>query len=124
MKKKHRDIVVNGVTYGWIADGYNHLRIFKDKQVIAEFDIDYRHDAVTPKMVAALITDPIDAIKWINAEPCPFCGGLVTQHPKENVKKHYYVCYHEEDCWLIEHPKPRNYTHIPIHKVENWNRRN
>ena len=116
MKKKHRDIVVDDVQYGWITDGYNRLRIFKDKKEIANYTISDAYDAVTPKLVAALIKDP-NALEWINALPCPFCGKLVepSQHSQ------YLVCVHEEDCFL--HTGAMPITTIHKNYINTWNKR-
>lgn len=55
MKKKHRDIVVDDQTYGWIVDhsGYG-LRIFKDKKVILTVNVE-EFTPVTPKIIEDLI---------------------------------------------------------------------
>jgi hypothetical protein len=96
MKKKHRDIVVDGQQYGWMVDGCNHVRIWLNKKVVAEFDVPYEHDRVTPKIVAGLISDPINTMLWLSAEGCPFCGVLPVR--SEDMK--YLVVHHEDDCWL------------------------
>jgi len=59
MKKKHRDITVDGVKYAWTikndCDGYggNCVSIWKDKKVIHE-DIISGID-ITPKTIADMI---------------------------------------------------------------------
>ena len=123
MKKKHRDIVVDGVKYGWMIDGYNHVKIWKDKKVMAEYDIEYHHDSITPSMVAGLIKDPVITLAYLNAEPCPFCGGKVTHHPNEDHQDQYFVCYHKETCWLNDGKPPYNFNLIPINVLAKWNRR-
>ena len=98
MKKKHRDIIVDGKKYGWIADGWNQVKIYKTKNDFVKFEIPERHD-ITPSIVAALIKDPVSALMLINAEPCPFCGKVV-EKANNMLEKTHYVCIHEEDCWL------------------------
>lgn len=117
MKKKHRDIVVDGVTYGWIAiNDYNKwLKIFKTKNDFVKFDIPDYLD-ITPKMVAELIKDPLHAMLWITAKPCPFCGKTI--EPFKDTQ--FLLCEHEKDCWLSSVNAP---TLIPKHKFELWNKR-
>jgi hypothetical protein len=56
MKKKHRDIVVDGITYGWIG-GWGWARIYKDKKLWFNYNND--DGWILPSMVA-------DAIKeWL-----------------------------------------------------------
>jgi hypothetical protein len=52
MKKKYRDITVDGVKYAWMTS-YDTLTIWKDKKVIKTEDV--THCTVTPKMVAEII---------------------------------------------------------------------
>lgn len=115
MKKKHRDIVVDDVMYGWMVEcwGPYHVKIWKDKKIIAQYDIETHYDAITPKMIAGLIKDPEYTLEWLNAEPCPFCGKLV--EPSDNGK--FFVCLHKDDCWLST-------TIIENQELETWNRRN
>jgi len=54
MKKKYRDITVDGVKYAWMTS-YQTLTIWKDKKVIKTHDV--THCVVTPKMVAELIKE-------------------------------------------------------------------
>ena len=117
MKKKHRDIVVDGVKYGWTVD-WSKLKIWKDKKVIATHDIPERHD-ITPSIVAGLIKDPVDTLILLNAEPCPFCGGGVEKAAKD-WEDDYYVCSHEDDCWLYP---ATPYNLIPKNKIKIWNTR-
>jgi len=117
MKKKHRDIVVDGQQYGWMVDGCNHVRIWKDKKVIAEYDIEYQHDSVTPRMIVGLIKDPVYTLAWLNAEPCPFCGKTV--EPSEHSQ--YFLCVHEDDCWLKTGAEPMTSLHKS--KLNSWNKR-
>ncbi len=116
MKKKHRDISVNGLAYGWTVDGYQHVKIWYDKKVIAEYDVPYVHD-VTPRIVAGLISDPKNTLLWITAEPCPFCGKAVepSQHSQ------YLLCVHEDDCWLHTGALPM--TTIHKNSIDTWNKR-
>ena len=58
MKKKHREIVVEDVIYGWtvVSDGKErHLKIWKDKKVIHAVVL--RTHSVTPKTVEEIIRD-------------------------------------------------------------------
>ena len=115
MKKKHRDIIVNGVTYGWIASGWNQVKIYKTKNDFVKFDIPDHLD-ITPKIVAALIIDPVFAMMWITAEPCPFCGK-----PVEVVGGNdFFMCEHEDDCWIY---KSKPISIISQSKLETWNKR-
>jgi len=122
MKKKHRDIVVDGVQYGWTVESYYRLKIWKNKKVIAEYCIAEHHDAVTPKFVAALIKDPVDALKWINAEPCPFCGKTVEGLPVDNENnKEYFMVVHTEDCYYYKIND--KFSVILKDNIEFWNNR-
>jgi len=113
MKKKHRDIVVDGVQYGWTTESYYRLNIWKDKKVIAKYIIGEHHEAITPKLVAALIKDP-NALEWINAHPCPFCKALVEDGDA-------YVCEHKENCWIRKTGTPVSV--IPRDLIDIWNNR-
>ena len=113
MKKKHRDIVVDDVQYGWMTDGYNRLRIFKDKKEIAKYTISDTYDAVTPKLVAALIKDH-NALEWINSYPCPFCGAKLEGGEA-------YTCTHTEECWIRVTGTPHSV--IPKEMIDTWNER-
>lgn len=118
MKKKHRDIVVDGVQYGWTV-WCNTVKLWKNKKVFAEYDIPYHHD-ITPKIVAGLIKDPESTMIWVNAKPCPFCGALVWENePKEF--EDYFIVRHNDGCWLTL--IDANYTLIPKDKVETWSKR-
>ena len=116
MKKKHRDIVVDGVKYGWTKDGCYHVKLWKNKKVFAEYDIPYHHDGIVPSMIAGLIKDPKDTLIWLNAEPCPFCGTLV----ERSQNSQYLICTHEEDCWMYSSLEP---TLILKTQVDAWNKR-
>ena len=118
MKKKHRDIVVDGQKYGWIArNDYNKwVKIFKTKNEFVKYHLPDYLD-ITPKIVAGLIKDPVSTLMLINAEPCPFCGKQVerSQHSQ------YLLCVHEEDCWLHTGAMPM--TTIHISQIKSWNKR-
>ena len=115
MKKKHRDIVVDGVKYGWIANGWNQVKIYKTKNDFVEFEIPDHLD-ITPSLVAALIKDPVSAMIWITAEPCPFCGK-----PVEVREANVMYCEHEDDCWI--HMTGTPYSVIPDTQIKTWNKR-
>jgi hypothetical protein len=69
MKKKHRDITVNGVKYGWIAGVGGYLTIYKDKKKIWENG--YKGDSpevITPKHVAEVIRK--FEKEWTGIERC------------------------------------------------------
>lgn len=119
MKKKHRDIVVDGVTYGWIAN-YSNVRIFENKVVIGSYTIPERLD-ITPKIVAALIEDPVLALQWINAEPCPYCGGGLKPHPHKVWQNQYFACFHTDKCWLNKGIE--TFTLVPKSQIDLWNTR-
>lgn len=56
MKKKHRDITVDGVTYGWITkrdDGTTTTRVFKEKK--EWFSFTTKGDVVNPVDVSNVI---------------------------------------------------------------------
>lgn len=114
MKKKHRDIVVDGVLYGWTTESYYRVNIWKDKKVIAKYIIGEHHEAITPKLVAELIRDP-KALEWINAVPCPFCAALVWDGAGA------YVCEHKVDCWIRKTGTPLSV--IPRDQINIWNNR-
>jgi uroporphyrinogen-III decarboxylase len=63
MKKKYRDITVDGVKYAWMVSNGDTLTIWKDKKVIGNIDV--THCTVTPKIVA-------EAIKNFNAHEKDF----------------------------------------------------
>lgn len=62
MRKRHRDIVVNGTKYAWTinnggdGDGGNDLKIWLNKKVIYE-DIIGGHIEITPKMISEIIKE-------------------------------------------------------------------
>jgi len=115
MKKKHRDITVDGKQYGWTVNYGQHLKIWEDKKIIAEYDIPNFHD-ITPKIVAELIKDPVLTLLLLNTKPCPFCGENVKLSEYEG----YVICEHNENCWLY----PLNSSTV-IHedKISVWNKR-
>lgn len=49
MKKKHRDITVDGVKYGWIPM-YGSAKVYLNKKKLFQFDLD--EDSITPSIVA------------------------------------------------------------------------
>ena len=62
MKKKHRDIVVNGLPYAWSyqpnddkQEGGGELKIWKNKKVIYKSEVEC-DVSVVPSYVAELIT--------------------------------------------------------------------
>lgn len=121
MKKKHRDITVDGVKYAWMVKGYDTVRIFKTKNDFVDFTIE-NDRTVTPKMVAALIIDPVDALQWINANPCPFCGALVEPvTDNDNLQDEFFICSHDEDCWFAQTSDER--TWIEKIQIKFWNTR-
>jgi len=57
MKKKHRDIIVNNVTYGYVVRGdgkERHVAIYRDKKLL--YGTTWRVSTVTPKDIADIIT--------------------------------------------------------------------
>ncbi len=48
MKKKYRDIVVDGVKYAWMLRGYEFLTVWKDKKPVIQLQV---RCTVTPKFV-------------------------------------------------------------------------
>jgi len=120
MKKKHRDIVVDGKKYGWTVSAWQYVRIWYDKKIIAEYKVPEIYD-VTPKIVAALISDPENTMLWLNAKPCPFCGEKVIEVGNESeYYKDTLICNHKEDCWLH---RGTRYTLIRKSNLETWNKR-
>lgn len=59
MKKKHRDITVNGVKYGWIS-GCGWLTIYKDKKVIWSNVKMITESSITPSFVRGIIEKEIE----------------------------------------------------------------
>ena len=58
MKKKHRDIVVNDITYGWTFNKSGkeyYIRIWKDKKIIHSCTV--RIPEITPALIADIIKD-------------------------------------------------------------------
>jgi len=118
MKKKHRDIVVGGKTYGWTADNWT-LKIWENKKVIATHKFPESHDEITPSMVKLYIKDPATAEILHNAKPCPFCGAEL-ELSKNDVYDNYFVCTHKNECWLAINL----YTLIRKDLINIWNKRN
>ena len=52
MKKKHRDITVDGEKYAWVSNGYS-VTIWKDKKEILSLSVN--KISVTPKYISELI---------------------------------------------------------------------
>ena len=59
MKKKFREIVVDGKNYAWSArkhgDGGMLVKIWKDKKIIYEEHLSY--DSMTPHFISLIIAD-------------------------------------------------------------------
>ena len=122
MKKKHRNITVEGNDYAWTTQGagkYEKLKIWENKKVVFETLIT-RHHIITPKVVADIIRNPqVKEYYAQEIECCPFCGGEVRPHPKQEWQHQYFVCYHSETCWLYDKP----FTLIPKNLIDSWNQR-
>ena len=55
MKKKHRDITVDGVKYAWIARSNGYITIWKDKKIFYE-DCSYNdYMSITPLIIKKAI---------------------------------------------------------------------
>jgi len=52
MKKKHRDIEVNGVDYAWATVGVSGFKIWKNKVVVHTGNF---NDKITPKNIKEII---------------------------------------------------------------------
>ncbi len=120
MKKKHRDIVVNGEQYAWTCFDYI-LKIWKDKKVIMDFDlgfdrVDYDDDkyvkdfAVTPRMIVALITakndkDRKEIIKFGTNSPYIFEDEVITH-------RHYNPYFGDERMCKCGHSYHRHFDHF------------
>ena len=59
MKKKHRDITVNGIKYGWIG-GCGWLTIYKDKKPIWSNTKMIVESSITPAYVRNIIETEIN----------------------------------------------------------------
>lgn len=59
MKKKHRDITVDGVKYGWIG-GCGWLTIYKDKKPIWSNIKMFAESRITPSFVRGIIEKEIE----------------------------------------------------------------
>lgn len=58
MKKKHRDITVDGVQYAWTLTSYGkekYVKVWKDKKVT--INKTFRKESVTPKDIEELIRE-------------------------------------------------------------------
>jgi len=58
MKKRHRDITVDGVKYGWTLNSHGkerYIKVWKDKKPILTKT--FRQQSVTPKDVEELIRE-------------------------------------------------------------------
>lgn len=55
MKKKHRDITVNGIRCGWIG-GCGQLSIYKDKKVVF-YTSKITESSITPSIVEKIIKE-------------------------------------------------------------------
>jgi len=66
----------------------------------------------------------MDEISKEDLLSCPFCGGKVDDHPTEHWNGTYFVCFHEENCFLGGSKPPFNFTLIPKnYMVERWQHR-
>ena len=56
---------------------------------------------------------------------CPFCGGVVSEHPNKKYRDSYFVIYHDINCYMNDGTKsPLNFTLLPKnYRLEQWNRR-
>ena len=69
MKKKYRDIEVNGEEYAWaVQDGCDTctLKIWKDKKVLIE-DVDIADMTITPSMVKEIILEGAICTMYLRA---------------------------------------------------------
>ncbi len=88
MKKKHRDITVDGNQYGWIAEphvisGITKLRIYKDKKVWFEVNT---VGIITPNFVKNYIV--VQAIKdSVKDEPTPVVKKKTAKKAVKKVAK-------------------------------------
>jgi hypothetical protein len=60
-----------------------------------------------------------------NLLKCPFCGGVVSEHPNKKYRDCYFVIYHDTNCYMNAGNKPPiNFTLLPKNYcLEQWNRR-
>jgi len=90
MKKKHRDIVVDGVQYAWRYLGDYHggiVKVWKDRQLLKEIDVDNCVNPITPGITEKLIrkfilnedvqipADEYASMEWFNNVLKCQCGG-------------------------------------------------
>ena len=52
MKKKFKEIIIDGQKYGWIVKSDNILRIYKDKKIIYEKEV---VGEITTKIISDII---------------------------------------------------------------------
>ena len=125
MKKKYRDIVVEGVKYGWILRDNNILEIWRNKKIIVKYTLPSHVDQITPRIVAHFISDPIEAALLVSVKPCPFCGATATIDKNGN-KDNNFIIVHEDECWLHKYSKYNvtYYEPIPKEDIGKWNSRN
>jgi hypothetical protein len=137
MQSNYRLITVNGIKYAWgVSKGiddytierstnFNYLRIWKKETKEFLYEVQFpMHKTLTLKLVANVIkADDAIARNIVVAEPCPFCQGKISEHPNPEWREFYYVCYHEEDCYLCEGLKPMNFNLINVRKINQWNLR-
>ena len=45
---------------------------------------------------------------------CPFCGGLVEEHPNPEWRETYKIVRHNNPCYLCDKEYPLNFTLLPI----------
>lgn len=122
MKKKHRDIVVGGKTYGWTVTNWE-LKIWENKKVIATHEFPDSHDGITPSMVKLYIEDPKTAEMLYNAKSCPFCGAVLVEAPDDDPnRKDFFILNHTDDCWLVRRDDFKS-EYIGKHLLDMWNKR-
>jgi len=71
MKKKHREITVNGVEYAWTlkeGDEYNKINIWRDKKVIHE-ELLAAYQEVGPRIIKEMIEDLLAEEEEEEVEP-------------------------------------------------------
>lgn len=85
--------------------------------------IELKKKGITNKMVRKPVSHDKCGLKELLV--CPFCGGVVSEHPNKKYRDSYFVIYHDIDCYMNDGGKPPlNFTLLPKnYRSKQWNRR-
>jgi len=133
----HRIATINDIKYAWsISKGideytdkpinkFKYVRIWEKNSKKFIFEQKIPSYKLIGSIILSELINARDRVERdiIIAEPCPFCRGKVKEHPNPEWREDFYVCYHDEDCFLCEGSKPMNFTLINPKHIVDWNYR-